>query len=273
LQAPGALQSEDPLVRAEARLALFGVTRALDAAAERKRNVDAVMAELVRETRVLRAQRHQKRMRRMAYAVGIVSMLLLTRWHFFPWWIWMFGGGAAASDNTLGKRRQATHALSQADEPRTVGVLALVMSEDDSYVHDAARKALYRLLPRVRASDAAYIDAEQMSALLALADSEDPQMQLALLAALEQVGDERALSVVQDLAVNASTAVRNRAIECLPALEARTQRVREQSTLLRGVSAPHSAIQSEQLLRPTLSSPTDAAPDELLRAAGDQPVQ
>ena len=176
-----------------------------------------------------------------------------------------------AANDASNKSREAAHALSIADEPRAVGVLALALRESDSYVQMTAHSALLRLLPRVRASDAASIDAEQMGALLELAERNDPRMQIAILKALEQIGTDRAIPVVEHITAFGSTEeVRQKAQECLPYLFDRVRRTHEQATLLRISSAPTSREGREQLLRPAAATrPTEPA-EQLLRAAEER---
>jgi hypothetical protein len=89
-------------------------------------------------------------------------------------------------------------------------------------------------------------------------------LKIAALRALEQVGDETALPVVEKLAKSAGdTQVRFAAQECLPFLQQRADQVRVEQTLLRA-SGPGSS--ADVLLRPA-SNGAEAAPQQLLRAS------
>ena len=90
---------------------------------------------------------------------------------------------------------------------------------------------------------------------------------LAILQALEQVGDRSAVPVVEKLTrmdadTPAKIRVRHAAIDCLPLLQIRAGLVAEAKTLLRA-SAPEAAGH-DTLLR-AASGPTDKAPEQLLR--------
>jgi hypothetical protein len=131
-----------------------------------------------------------------------------------------------------------------------------------------ADQALRDLLPRVRASDAPYIDGEQMAALLELVEEGNSHMQIAVLKALEQIGDHRAIPVVEGLVmVGRTTAVRRQATACLPFLMERVRLAHEQATLLRGSTSPGAATASVQLLRPASggTGTTETPPEQLLR--------
>jgi hypothetical protein len=269
-----ALLGEDALMRASAQQLGQDIIQTLKKVAERKRQVDAMMSQLLHETREIRRRKRQRIASRVVMAAFLIALCCWANGHLFSyWWIFFGGGGALAADERVGKRREAVQALYTAGEPRAVGVLAIALRDGDYTVQRVAEQALRDLLPRVRASDAAYIDREQMNALLALADvdvtntpaARSAHMQTALLKALEQIGDERAIPAVENLAVNgASTAVRQLASECLPHLAERVRLAQAQSTLLRGSASPALATASEQLLRPASGEPTTPA-EQLLR--------
>ena len=92
---------------------------------------------------------------------------------------------------------------------------------------------------------------------------------LAILKALEQVGDERAIPAVQRIAVTpaflpTAKRLREAAERCLPLLQSNHQTIEATKTLLRASSAEQAS--PETLLRAAEFAP-DAAPDKLLRAA------
>ena len=92
-----------------------------------------------------------------------------------------------------------------------------------------------------------------------------------ILKALEQIGDQRELPLVEQLAAievrtHMDQQLQQAAAECLPYLQIRAEEQRQQTTLLRP-SASASSVNSDVLLRATLPA-VSAAPDEqLLRAA------
>jgi HEAT repeat protein len=259
------LEGEDAMARAATRQALRNMVLTLDTVAARKRKVDATMEQLSRELRQMRARNRQRIVWKIIVGLVFLYVIFGTHFHFFNWW-WIFlgGGGAAAADERASKRREAASALHAAGEPRAVGVLAIALRDGDAAVQRVAEQALRDLLPRVQASDAPYITAEQMAALLELAELGNGRMQSALLKALEQIGDEQAIPVVEYLADNGSPSVRDQARECLPYLTERVRLAHEQATLLRGSASPAIAAAPEQLLRPASATET-SHPEQLLR--------
>jgi hypothetical protein len=138
--------------------------------------------------------------------------------------------------------------------------------------------ALTELLPRMKASDAATWTAEQRGILLwSLKDgtggTTSPALyqnyRLAILKALEKIGDAAAIPVVEHLANGKvrtahQKALQAAAMECLPLLRANSSDVDATKTLLRA-SAPENSA-PETLLRPVESTP-DANAKQLLHAA------
>lgn len=147
------------------------------------------------------------------------------------------------------------------------------------------RTALYAaltvLLPQMRASDAGLLTAAQRRALHRTLKSGFNRnvnaavmfrFRLAILKALEQIGDSSAIPVVTALANGKARTANQRAlkaaaIECLPLLQNNFGGVEANQTLLRA-SAPEQAPAT--LLRPATFTP-DAAPKELLRASDALP--
>jgi hypothetical protein len=118
-----------------------------------------------------------------------------------------------------------------------------------------------RLLPTLRADQAALMTAEQRAALYAPLNEPyfDPQLTIALLRALEQVGDYTALATVRKLASARATnidrvRVKQMAERCLPALERAEVRAIPGGTLLRPASSAE-----EELLRPAGSGVSEEA--------------
>ena len=139
--------------------------------------------------------------------------------------------------------------------------------------------ALTQLLPQMRANDAGLLTKGQRRLLNSNLKSGfngrlDSVMtlnyRLAILKALEQVGDAAAIPVVSHLAngkarTTDQKTLKAAALECLPLLQSNFGGVEANQTLLRA-SAPEQAPAT--LLRPATFTP-DAAPKELLRPANE----
>jgi hypothetical protein len=172
-----------------------------------------------------------------------------------------------------GKSRDiaAVKELIQRGGERTVGMLAEALTITE--VKYLAAGALIRELPKLKASDAHLLNDEQRGYLYQALEGSDKQLILAILRALEQIGDEKAVPYVERLAEKAGgdRQIRETATACLPYLEARAATQRASRTLLRPSSASAVATPaSNTLLRPAqYSSPTE--PEQLLRASvGDE---
>jgi hypothetical protein len=161
--------------------------------------------------------------------------------------------------------------LAAAADLRTAGPLLEVAEMPDSGASVVAALLLTALLPRLRSSDTGLLTDRQRAAIghAILTNPGNPDFIVAALKALEQVGDERALPVVEGLAAGRIAAadparVRVAAQECLPYLRTRSEEVRANQTLLRASAL--SDAPSDGLLRPADAAPTggDAA---LLRPA------
>lgn len=134
---------------------------------------------------------------------------------------------------------------------------------------------LTHLLPRLKASDTAALTDGQRTALgrTLTRHVRNADYLVAALAALEQVGDERALPVVENLAAGRiptaeAKRVQAAAQECLPYLQTRSEQQRASQTLLRASAL--SATPSDTLLRPAQGAlPTE--PSELLRPGTPRP--
>lgn len=108
-----------------------------------------------------------------------------------------------------------------------------------------------------------------MDALLHLAYHADNTIRLALLKALEQIGDARAIPAVLYLRDDPTILgrVRLAANECLPYLEARQRRSRESATLLRAADRVETVASREELLRPASHSLPTTPEDQLLHSS------
>jgi HEAT repeat protein len=143
------------------------------------------------------------------------------------------------------------YALKELDDPRLVNEFAQCLQDRDRNVRSDAAYALKRLLPKLQAGDAESLSPESMDALIRVLGGRDRDLSIAILKALEQVGDERALPAVERLASRKGRGrdghVYRAAEECLPALRQRAERSRQAHTLLR---AADSVDDATVLLRP-----------------------
>lgn len=184
--------------------------------------------------------------------------------------------------------------LTETQDPRAVGLLltftpVVVGRSRVREVRQALHETVMRLLPQVSEDDAMAWAREQRQALtrclrMSVFAESDPgimdyllirspaarfEMQLAVLRALQQFGDQRELDLVRRIAeMDARTPrqieLKQAALECLPHIERRAQEVQHTQTLLRpsDASAP---ILSETLLRPSADS-TATPSEQLLRS-------
>lgn len=178
----------------------------------------------------------------------------------------IFIAGSLA-DTTLQLRRNAVSSMAKSASTQMVGAFAACLEDRDKAVKREATEALKRLLPKVQASDKRYVSFTEMNILLKRLGGQDQRLTLAILKALEQIGDERALPKVEAIAskqnaypVEVITAAR----ECLPSLRQLAEASRQANTLLRASEpspAPETLLraasgttveQSDQLLRPQL---------------------
>lgn len=262
-----ALQSSQPQERTQALQVTQGLLTTLQMAMLQKQGVDDMITLLLKETREARHRRQVRWVKAGLFVLVVVWLLWATHLRLLGnfWWLFSWGGGAWAVDQTLNRRRATVSALGQAGDPRAVGALAVAVRDGEKAVQQAANEALFALLPRVQANHAAYITPDQMNALLELAFRSNIYMQLAVLKALEQIGDQRAIPVVQNLAMSPDSAVRERAKQCLPFLTERARRAEQSATLLRGASVPSLTAGGRELLRPATQAEDATPADQLLR--------
>jgi len=263
-----ALESDDRWIRSRAGSAMHGLLATLEEVTQKKQRVETMIAQLRGEIETARRVRRAKRVRAILLLLSAAAFCYAmgTRIFWFWWFIFPLGGFWTADRS---QSRKTIQRLSEAWDSRAVGVLAVVAQERDVELSHQAQQALINLLPRVRASDAGFVDAEGMQALIDLLREDYNELRLALLKALEQIGDERAISMVMDLrdSPRVNLDVRQAAAECLPALENRVRLARESATLLRASSGLNPADAAKALLRPAAGAPT--ATDNLLRSAGN----
>jgi len=144
-------------------------------------------------------------------------------------------------------RQTVVKTLIDDDPSHVIGPLSYCLSDKDPDVRKSLSPALKAHLPRVQATDRAQFTPEVMDALVKALDGKDRDLTLAILKALEQIGDGRALEAVERLASKSKDArVRQAAEECLPALRESAEIARQSAILLRPAEAPADAT----LLRP-----------------------
>jgi len=181
-------------------------------------------------------------------------------------WFGVFAGGVVAT------RRQvrATVRLSQLKDRRVLGPMIDALEFSQIRMRRLAREALIELLPQVRESDSTLLQPHHRQILnKALRRKQfahsTARLKCAILAAYEQIGDETALPIVEELAsqyANTPRSVHDAALACLPSLRSRSHDSLSTRELLRG-STP-TARDPSTLIRPS-SSREATKPDELLR--------
>jgi hypothetical protein len=162
--------------------------------------------------------------------------------------------------------------LAKVEDVRWIGRLADTLDWPDHEIKQFAISALTRLLKRVKATDKVFQTAGQRANLhrmLTLANArQNPEFLKAILAALEQVGDETAVPYVEQLAKATPTSRAQREVceaanLCLDWVKSRAELSRSSQTLLRA-SAPN-VMSADTLLRAaTVGSTHDS--EQLLRA-------
>ncbi len=160
------------------------------------------------------------------------------------------------------------------DISQAAGALLDVYGMNGRFILGDTRPALIRLLPRLRVTDANLLTPGQRKLLYTILSRNErnpwsinywsADLKIAILRALEQIGDEKAIPYVEKAARTArNLEVRAAAQECLPYLTTRAEQLRVEQTLLR---ASASTTSPDMLLRPTVATaPTE--PQQLLRAS------
>ncbi len=272
-----ALSSSDPAVYVAARRCATRLIVTFDAIAYKKHKVEETMRQLKEE---MTEAKRQRRMNQITLTVGSAGCVYLIAIYYYALSLPLLGAifllfGIIASSQILKVRPESVSFLFEAWDPRSVGVLALAIKEGDADLKKISRSALLRLLPRVRASDAGFIDREQMSALGSLLEKAskkaDVAMQLALLQSFVQIGNETLFSTVERRTRSRNAQVRKLAEECLPVLHARVSEMRLNATLLRAANPSGNDASPQTLLRPAAPGETNLIPpDQLLRPASKE---
>jgi hypothetical protein len=173
----------------------------------------------------------------------------------------------------LPQHRELMQKLADYDDVAGVGALAETLEWPDPRVQEMAASALKRLLPQLRASDAHLLTRAQRACLYRCLTmsrvGRDGPLILAILQALQQVGDAAAIPHVRRLAESKVLSpmqrkVRAAAEDCLPYLEVQASQQRASQTLLR--ASGQEKLPAGDLLRPAESANV-TTPQELMRPA------
>lgn len=186
------------------------------------------------------------------------------------------------------RTRTLTAQVAKQTDVRSVGGLIDVLTLDDGKTHEIAIIALTELLPQLMESDAGLLNSAQRAqlnrflsipienplykdvrTLLQPASSQAIAFRVAILQALGQVGDSKALAVVEQIAnqkpkTSGEKRIHEAAVACLPTLRHRVEQMQNSSTLLRASQASY--VDSDTLLR-AVTGDQEAPHDNLLRAS------
>lgn len=182
-----------------------------------------------------------------------------------------FAVGASMIYASLGPpkyRRYLLEALGKTSDVRAIPHLLAALSGTGLTWsdRDAARAALLRLLPLVQFKHINLFAGDGRVRLHNLATDHDSRLQIAALKALEQVGDESSIAVVQEIVWHPELYPRFRKLQeaaesCLEYLKTHASRAENAQTLLR---ASHYTEHQDELLRPARDA-DDTPVNELLR--------
>lgn len=146
-----------------------------------------------------------------------------------------------------GRHSRRALELARADDPSAVGPLVEALTWPEEGLRAVARDGLTRLLPRLKAGDGGLLSTSARTVLNGYLNRDaarsHPDFVIALLAALEQVGDTTALPLVQALAEMEARSARERHVveaagRCLPYLRLCADANQQSQTLLRAAHAP-----------------------------------
>jgi len=229
-------------------------------------NLSRQLADDIRAYRRWLWRRRLGRIVRLGLIAGLIMTVFHRNWHGF-WWLFLIFGGSKVTDARADRRKRTAGLLARTRDPRAVNVLAVAHRSGDPATRAVAAKALAEVLPMLKASDAERITPEGMRALIAILNIRgtgvagliDMGLILAVLDALKQVGDARAIPAVERLiampyfinvivriserwhyrAIGDSVRrVRSSAEECLEVLRVRAKLERDRNTLLRPAERP-----------------------------------
>lgn len=251
----------------------------------REKDKDDVVAGLI--LTLTEESRRQKQRKKRIVAGVLTYMAVMLTFIIFAHKPHMIGmvtsmtGLLGAAFAATQKQKAATKVLAQYDDVRGVGLLVEMLGFNlEKDLRAEIEMALIRLLPRLQASDASLLNAGQRAVLnFFLARKRAPkgrtELTIAILKALEQVGDDKSLSIVTILAEGQGSAAADDAVqvaarECLPFLRRRVELQHAGEQLLRASSYDAGTTAPDELLRPASSS-GETEPEQLLRAAAAEP--
>ncbi len=171
--------------------------------------------------------------------------------------------------------------LSEVNDIRYLSLFLRCSKSPNPDINILAKDIVISTLKGVKSSDRYKISASTQKELTDRIDIWKPQLTLAILNALEKIGDEKAIPRVEKLIAELpgrkyfnlrrvtpgsseanDEAMQEAAESCIAILKNRAVEFSESQTLLRASSVP---VQAEKLLRPAQSSGEDQHPEELLR--------
>ncbi len=209
-------------------------------------------------------------------AFMVILAVTLHNHHFLTMFNGFFGLIAVAAAFSQPYKTAALK-LAKYDDVAGVAPLIDALEISDMKIQSAVREGLTPSLKRLRASDSHLIGPSQRRVLRAQLSSQPGRKTrekmapfiVSILKALEQVGDESFLGVVQEISsgrgFGVAPEVREAAEDCLPALMQRIENERLSHGLLRA-SCANLVGDPNALLRPAESSDL-TQPEELLRAS------
>lgn len=151
---------------------------------------------------------------------------------------------------------EAIRTLAQFNDLRAIGPLVEALEWSDSKTRRVAEHALINLLPHLQSGDDDCLNARQRAILCRALRGKKAPFIIAILKAFEQVGDAKAIPIVERLAEGYVTSseeklIRRTAQECLPYLRQRAEQEMALRTMLRPSSVP--VVPLDSLLPPPQS--------------------
>lgn len=214
-----------------------------------------------------------KKTRRQICMYSMVFLMLFGKhipymhWLGDNWWFFLIIGGSSAAAQAADRKRpqEMARLLATARDPQAVSVLAVAARSADPATKKIAEQGLRSIMPQFKASDAEHITEQGMEAILhLLSRASESDLRIAILRGLEQVGDERALDVIESLIRSErDTRLVDAARTCKSYVQGRVQQAQYRQTLLRPTVNP--VAPDMTLLRPAGASETPL--DQLLRPA------
>jgi len=227
---------------------------------------------------IMAVDRYRRQSGRYAFKAGLYVVLFLLwllavqfspePWHLVLFWCMLatFLANAVLNKSPDNGRRQLVLLGQNLEDVRFVLPLLRLLYEPTHDKPDPVlADVLKRLLPRLRYRDAKHWKTEDRSLLLLpLQNRGDADLTLCALRALEQVGDENAIPIVERLAsmFMSDARIADAARECLPYLRTNVEQSRQSQTLLRATQPVFDLGVS--LLRPAHQDFDDESVNELV---------